>query len=63
MFYREALSLGSSVHWTEVLYLLTGSRQVTIDALLLYYEPLIHYLQKISRDFKIKAGWADQESH
>lgn len=61
MLFREALSLGSSVHWTEVLYLLSGSRQVATDALLLYYEPLIHYLQKISRDFNIKAGWTDRE--
>lgn len=44
------MSLGSSAHWTEVLYILTGKREITADSLLKYYEPLIEYLQKLVKN-------------
>lgn len=51
--YRKAMSLGSSVHWTEVHYILTGKREITADSLLKYYEPLIEYLQELVEMEKI----------
>lgn len=54
---RQALKLGTSVHWTEVLYILTGSRQVSSEALLLYYKPLIDWLEKVAVDYDVPLGW------
>ncbi|XP_031620875.1 angiotensin-converting enzyme-like isoform X2 [Contarinia nasturtii] len=54
---KKALQLGSSKHWTEILYMLTGSREVRADALLLYYKPLISWLNSLVEDFNIPIGW------
>lgn len=51
------MSLGASVHWTEALFILTGKREITADALLEYYQPLIHWLEKYVVDFNIPLGW------
>lgn len=55
--FRKALKLGTSVHWSEVLFMLTGSREVSADALLLYYKPLIVWIEKQVIDHKIPVGW------
>lgn len=54
---RKALSIGAEQHWTESLYILTGSREVSADALLLYYKPLIGWLRKQVIDQQINIGW------
>lgn len=59
--HRKALKLGTSVHWTEVLFILTGSRQVSADALLLYYKPLIEWLERLTIDHDIPLGWPKSE--
>lgn len=53
LFSRKALKLGSSVHWSEILYILSGSRDISADSLLLYYQPLIDWLQKLTVEFNI----------
>ena len=40
-FYRSTLALGSSVHWSDALESLTGSREIRVEPLLEYYQPLI----------------------
>lgn len=51
------MHLGTSKHWTEILHMLTGSRQITADALLLYYKPLIVWLGDLVDKFEIPIGW------
>lgn len=51
------MKLGTSVHWTEVLYILTGSRHISSDALLLYYKPLMEWLEKLAIEYDIPLGW------
>lgn len=51
------MNLGGSVHWTEVLYILTGSREIKADALLDYYRPLIKWLEKLVVEYNIPVGW------
>lgn len=55
--FRKALQVGTSKHWTDVLYMLTGRREVTVDALLLYYKPLISWLNAMVQDIDIPLGW------
>ncbi|XP_055846747.1 angiotensin-converting enzyme-like [Episyrphus balteatus] len=54
---KKALSLGSSVHWSEVLYILTGSREISAQPLIEYYQPLFTWLEKIAIEYDIPIGW------
>lgn len=51
------MALGASAHWTEVLFTLTGKTEITGDALLEYYRPLINWLEKIVIEYSIPFGW------
>ncbi|KAK5650646.1 hypothetical protein RI129_001675 [Pyrocoelia pectoralis] len=42
---RAGLSLGSSKHWSEALYAITGERQLNASALLEYFDPLMVYMK------------------
>ncbi|KAJ6636732.1 Angiotensin-converting enzyme [Pseudolycoriella hygida] len=44
---KKALQIGASQPWTETLFILTGSRKIKADSLLLYYAPLIEWLEKV----------------
>lgn len=55
--FRKALQLGASQPWQEVLFILTGSREIRADALLQYYEPLIEWLNKMVGEYNIPVGW------
>ncbi|XP_037024274.1 angiotensin-converting enzyme-like [Bradysia coprophila] len=54
---RKALKIGNSQPWTESLFILTGSREVKADSLLLYYAPLIEWLEKVAVGYDIPIGW------
>ncbi|KAI4458413.1 angiotensin-converting enzyme [Holotrichia oblita] len=41
---RAGLSLGASRHWEDVLEIMTGSREMSADALLEYFNPLYEFL-------------------
>lgn len=56
-FDRNALKLGTSRHWTEVLFMLTGKSEITADSLLLYYKPLIVWLNTVVEAHDIPIGW------
>lgn len=45
-FFRAGLSLGASKHWSETLEILTGSKQVSAEALLEYFSPLHKFLKE-----------------
>ena len=40
------LELGSSQHWSDALYTLTGERDVSSDAIIEYFQPLLDWLQQ-----------------
>ena len=40
------LALGSSTHWSNALYELTKEREVSPDAFIEYFQPLMEWLQK-----------------
>ncbi|KAJ8943308.1 hypothetical protein NQ318_004749 [Aromia moschata] len=42
---REGLKLGSSKHWSETLEIMTGSKEVSAEPLLEYFEPLYEFLK------------------
>lgn len=54
---KESLSLGASVAWPDVLFLLTGSRDISTQPLLEYYRPLIDWLEEKIDELDIPVGW------
>jgi len=42
----DGLKLGSSRHWKDVLFVMTGERELRGSALLEYFQPLFEFLQK-----------------
>ncbi|XP_055378319.1 angiotensin-converting enzyme-like protein Ace3 [Condylostylus longicornis] len=57
---KKAMKLGSSVHWSEVLYILTGNSELSADPLLEYYQPLIIWLDRLIINFEIPIGWGNK---
>lgn len=51
------MELGASEDYTEVLFILTGKRQITADALLEYYQPLTNWLEHMILKYNIPYGW------
>lgn len=42
----DGLKLGSSRHWNETLFVMTGERELGGSALLEYFQPLLEFLKK-----------------
>lgn len=55
--FRKSMSMAGSTQFSEVLYTLTGKREIKADALLEYYDPLIKWLEKLVIEFNIPLGW------
>lgn len=53
----EALSLGSSKPWPDVMELLTGQRKMNASAFLEFFSPLISFLEEDNRRTGEKIGW------
>lgn len=49
--------MGTSQPWTEVLYVLTGYREVRSDALIEYYRPLNGWLNRLATHYSLPVGW------
>lgn len=49
--------MGTSQPWTEVLFVLTGYREVRADAFREYYAPLEEWLKQLVREFAMPVGW------
>ncbi|XP_040158831.1 angiotensin-converting enzyme-like [Anopheles arabiensis] len=54
---RKALTLGSSVHWTDVLEKLTGEVDISAKSLLRYYQPLSEFLDRFIARHRLTVGW------
>ncbi|KAK3699415.1 hypothetical protein QZH41_018576 [Actinostola sp. cb2023] len=54
---REMLEAGSSKPWPQILYRLTGEREMTASALLEYFEPLKKWLFTYRQLHKYQLGW------
>uniref|UniRef100_A0A8C3KJA8 Angiotensin-converting enzyme n=1 Tax=Calidris pygmaea TaxID=425635 RepID=A0A8C3KJA8_9CHAR len=55
----EALKLGFSKPWPEAMELITGQRNMSADALLSYFEPLMIWLVKENEKNKEVLGWPE----
>ena len=38
------MKLGGSVHWTEALYAIAGTREISAEPIMEYFEPLMEWL-------------------
>lgn len=54
---EQAMSLGVSVHWTQVLKMLTGQDYISTKPLLDYYLPVYEWLKKYVEVNDIPIGW------
>ncbi|XP_063697981.1 angiotensin-converting enzyme-like [Culicoides brevitarsis] len=54
---KKALSMGASRNWSEVLFTITGEREIKADALLEYYKPLDDFLENLILKYDIPYGW------
>lgn len=45
-YYRSVLQLGSSIKWPEQLEMLTGTREMDVQPLIEYFQPLIEFLEQ-----------------
>lgn len=61
IFYSDGLRLGSSVHWSKVMSVITKGKTRKMDAqpLLEYFGPLIKWLKKQNKNEKI--GWKSSD--
>jgi peptidyl-dipeptidase A len=56
------LSLGSSVHWSEALYAMTGEKRLDASAFLEYFQPLQDWLIKTNKELGVQTGWELSDS-
>lgn len=56
-YFREAMSKGASIHWSEALQILTGHNYLTTEPFLQYYEPVYIFLRDYIRDNNVYVGW------
>ncbi|GLG99891.1 Angiotensin-converting enzyme [Gryllus bimaculatus] len=56
---REMMSLGASRHWTDALFTLTGTRELSAEPLLEYFAPLVPWLRAQLRLHNASLGWGD----
>lgn len=56
------LEMGKSKPWPEAMKAMTGSRDMSADAFLEYFEPLIKYFEKQNKKTGAHVGWESTES-
>ncbi|EDW57558.1 angiotensin-converting enzyme [Drosophila virilis] len=54
---KHTMSLGSSLHYKEVLQQLLGTAELSMDGLLTYFKPLQDWLTQQNRDNGLEVGW------
>ncbi|KAH8410152.1 hypothetical protein KR009_007031, partial [Drosophila setifemur] len=54
---QRVMSLGSSVHYRELLQELMGESEISIDGLLTYFQPLHDWLRKQNQESNLEVGW------
>jgi hypothetical protein len=55
----DMLKLGSSLPWTDALEKLTETREMSVDSLLSFFEPLQKWLEKTNKRNGDEPGWSD----
>ncbi|KFD67136.1 hypothetical protein M514_07445 [Trichuris suis] len=53
----EMLSLGSSVHWSKALKMVTGHHAISVEPLLDYFKPLLEFLEERNNNKSNCYGW------
>ena len=54
---RSMLKLGRSKPWKEALKAMTGSEDMTADAIVKYFAPLKKWLEDYNKAHNISVGW------
>ncbi|XP_055334822.1 angiotensin-converting enzyme-like [Paramacrobiotus metropolitanus] len=55
----DALKMGSSMPWQDVMETITGSREIDARPLIEFFEPLTRHLQAINDANQDQAGWSE----
>lgn len=55
------MAAGSSDPWPQILYKLTGEREIRVDAILEYFEPLILWLKSERKRLQYPNGWSNSD--
>ena len=58
--YSNMLKLGSSKPWQDALEALSGTRQMSADALLEYFQPLMDWLKEENQKNGVTIGWEEE---
>ena len=51
------MKLGSSVHWEDALYAISGTREMSAEPLVEYFKPLLDWLDKQNKALNLTIGW------
>ena len=60
LFYSNMLKLGSSKPWPDALEAICGTRQMSADALLEYFQPLMDWLKEENQRNGVTIGWEEE---
>ena len=58
----KMLQLGSSLPWPEVLNVFTGSKEMSVNPLLAFFEPLTKWLEKENKINQDVIGWKQDDN-
>ena len=58
--YSDMLKLGSSKPWPDALEAICGTRQMSADALLEYFQPLMDWLKEENQKNGVTIGWEEE---
>ena len=60
LLYSNMLKLGSSKPWQDALEALSGTRKMSADALLEYFQPLMDWLKEENQKNGVTIGWQEE---
>ncbi|TMW41582.1 hypothetical protein DOY81_013339 [Sarcophaga bullata] len=55
------MALGSSKSWHDVIAQVLDKPDISADALLQYYEPIIDWVKRLNKHNNVKIGWNDSK--
>lgn len=59
---KQAMELGSTKNWRDVLQLITGERKINGQAIVEFYKPLENWLREQNKQLANHVGWDTSES-
>ena len=60
LLHSNMLKLGSSKPWPDALEAISGTRQMSADALLEYFQPLMEWLKEENQKNGVTIGWEEK---